>query len=114
MQALRLARWSAELWLLLTPCTRRHADIKRYTDRYRPEEQEAPSIGTVRLQEETQPQAVWKSFIDGEERREKAKGECCCSPCFSPVLIRAPLHNHSQPKVQEGKHRLGQNGEAGE
>ncbi|PWN98406.1 hypothetical protein FA09DRAFT_360148 [Tilletiopsis washingtonensis] len=48
-------------------------ELPRYSDRYRPEEQSTPSLNSVRLQKEMFPAAVWKSYMEGEERREKAK-----------------------------------------
>lgn len=60
---------------LLIPVHAPSPDLGRYSDRYRPEEQTAPSITNIKLQEDVFPAGLWKSFMEGEERREKAKGE---------------------------------------
>ncbi|KAN0061746.1 hypothetical protein ACQY0O_005738 [Thecaphora frezii] len=52
---------------------RKQSDLTRFTDRYRPEAREAPSLKTIKMQEEVFPKGLWSSFMEGETKREELK-----------------------------------------
>lgn len=53
--------------------TRKVKELPRFTDRYRPEEQDPPSLKKVRLQREVFPREVWRVYMEGETRREAVR-----------------------------------------
>ncbi|KAL9934296.1 hypothetical protein V8E36_006752 [Tilletia maclaganii] len=46
--------------------------LSRYSDRYRPAEQELPSLKTVNMNKDFFPGEVWDSYMEGIVRRERA------------------------------------------
>lgn len=53
---------------------RKHADLARFSDRYRPESQDLPSLRSIHLQKDVFPKGLWDSFMQGESKREEQKG----------------------------------------
>lgn len=49
--------------------------MPRYTDRYRPEEQDRPSLRSVNLQRAVFPREVWRIYMQGETRREDLRAK---------------------------------------
>lgn len=54
---------------------RKQGDLTRFSDRYRPEAQDLPSLKSINLQKEVFPKGLWDSFMEGETKREEEKGE---------------------------------------
>lgn len=53
---------------------RTQANLTRFTDRYRPESHDPPSLRSVHMQKEVFPKGLWESFMEGETKREELKG----------------------------------------
>lgn len=69
-------------------------DVSRYTDKYRPEEQEPPSLKSVHMQKDVFPSEVWRAYMDGEIRREQIKG---ARQFFSPSFLSSVSDVHATP-----------------
>ncbi|KAJ1023457.1 hypothetical protein NDA16_003074 [Ustilago loliicola] len=54
---------------------RKQGDLTRFSDRYRPESQDLPSLKSINLQKEVFPKGLWDSFMEGETRREEQKAK---------------------------------------
>ncbi|KIS69520.1 DNA-directed RNA polymerase III subunit C31 [Mycosarcoma maydis] len=54
---------------------RKQGDLIRFTDRYRPEAQDLPSLKSIHLQKEVFPKGLWDSFMQGETKREEQKAK---------------------------------------
>ena len=54
---------------------RKQGDLPRFSDRYRPEAQDLPSLKSIHLQKEVFPKGLWDSFMEGETKREEQKGK---------------------------------------
>lgn len=54
---------------------RKQGDLTRFSDRYRPEAQDLPSLRSINLQKEVFPKGLWDSFMEGEIKREEQKGK---------------------------------------
>ncbi|KAK0527156.1 hypothetical protein OC834_004529 [Tilletia horrida] len=46
--------------------------LARYSDKYRPAEQELPSLKTVKMNKAFFPADIWDSYMEGVDRRERA------------------------------------------
>lgn len=55
--------------------TRKTKEVPKFTDRYRPEEQDPPSLKKVKMQKEVFPGEIWRMYMEGETKREGARGE---------------------------------------
>ncbi|PWN23688.1 hypothetical protein BCV69DRAFT_279617 [Microstroma glucosiphilum] len=60
-------------WPMVAAGERKIKELPRYTDRYRPEEQDPPSLKRLRLQKEVFPRDVWRVYMEGETRREQVR-----------------------------------------
>ncbi|PWN50261.1 hypothetical protein IE53DRAFT_316128 [Violaceomyces palustris] len=54
---------------------KKEADLARFTDRYRPETKDVPSLKSVNMQKDVFPKGLWNSFMEGETRREEIKAK---------------------------------------
>ncbi|GAC93145.1 hypothetical protein PHSY_000708 [Pseudozyma hubeiensis SY62] len=54
---------------------RKQADLPRFSDRYRPEAQDLPSLQSINLQKEVFPKGLWDAFMQGEAKREEQKAK---------------------------------------
>lgn len=54
---------------------RKQGDLIRFSDRYRPEAQDLPSLKSINLQKEVFPKGLWDSFMQGETKREEQKAK---------------------------------------
>ncbi|PWZ01323.1 hypothetical protein BCV70DRAFT_198750 [Testicularia cyperi] len=54
---------------------RKQSDLPRFTDRYRPETHDLPSLKSINMQKEVFPKGLWDSFMEGETKREEAKAK---------------------------------------
>ncbi|SJX62430.1 related to RPC31-DNA-directed RNA polymerase III [Sporisorium reilianum f. sp. reilianum] len=54
---------------------RKQGDLTRFSDRYRPEAQDLPSLKTINLQKEVFPKGLWDAFMQGETKREELKAK---------------------------------------
>lgn len=54
---------------------RRQGELTRFTDRYRPESHDLPSLRSVHMQREVFPKRLWDSFMEGETKREELKAK---------------------------------------
>ncbi|TKY87822.1 hypothetical protein EX895_003403 [Sporisorium graminicola] len=54
---------------------RKQSDLTRFSDRYRPEAQDLPSLKTINLQKEVFPKGLWDAFMEGETKREELKAK---------------------------------------
>ncbi|CAO1630499.1 unnamed protein product [Sympodiomycopsis kandeliae] len=53
--------------------SKKQKELPRYTDRYRPEEQDRPSLKSINLQKEVFPRDAWNIYMSGETRRQMVK-----------------------------------------
>ncbi|EST04688.1 DNA-directed RNA polymerase III, subunit Rpc31 [Kalmanozyma brasiliensis GHG001] len=54
---------------------RKQGELTRFSDRYRPEAQDLPSLKSINLQKEVFPRGLWDSFMEGETKREEQKAK---------------------------------------
>ncbi len=54
---------------------RKQGDLTRFSDRYRPESQDLPSLKSINLQKEVFPKGLWDSFMEGETKKEELKAK---------------------------------------
>lgn len=60
---------------------RKQGDLTRFSDRYRPESQDLPSLKSINLQKQVFPNGLWDSFMERETKREEHKGKFAQARC---------------------------------
>ena len=77
---------------------KKQSDLSRFTDRYRPEAREQPSLKTVNMQEEVFPKGLWNSFMHTETQREELKGELVALVDMNSAAHTGPSPSPLQPR----------------